>query len=307
MRAYRLTLLFVILFALAAPATAGTFTSVIVYGDSLSDNGNLYAVTGIPGAPYWQGRRSNGPVAVEDLAANLGVPLIDAAWIGATTGLGNYADGGTPTSLGAYGFPGMEAQFAATALSVGPIAPSSLFIIWGGPNDFLSPSPLDGGDPIKTADRAVADLLALVGDVQGLGAHHILVPGMPDLGLTPYFRSIGMGAFGSSLTDYFNAELLAGLPSGVMYYDTAALMRDIVANPGAYGFTNVTDPCFDPAVPTLCGNPNSYLFFDDFHPTAHAQEIVGQMFTETAVPEPATIILVAPAFALLAAARRFRR
>ena len=160
-------------------ATAGPFTSVIVYGDSLSDNGNLYAATGgtVPGPPYWQGRVSNGPVAVEDLAANLGAPLHDFAWAGATTGLGNLADNGTPTNLGTSGAPGMVSQFIATSGSIGPLAPSSLFVIWGGPNDFLSPSPLDGGDPMKIADRAVADLLGLVADVEGIGATHILVPG----------------------------------------------------------------------------------------------------------------------------------
>jgi cholinesterase len=302
----RLVTSFLVLLTLAALAAAGPFTSVIVYGDSLSDNGNLYAATGgIPGAPYWQGRRSNGPVAVEDLASNLGAPLHDFAWIGATTGLGNYADGGTPTNFGLYGFPGMAAEFAGSAASIASLASSSLFVLWGGPNDFLSPSPLDGGDPFKTADRAVADLLALVAGVQGLGAQYILVPGMPDLGLTPYFQSIGMGAFGSSLTDYFNAELRAGLPSGVIYFDTTTLMRSIVASPGAYGFTDVTDACFDGV--TVCGNPNSYLFFDSFHPSASAHAILADGFTSVVVPEPATYVLVVSAFALAAVARRIRR
>jgi phospholipase/lecithinase/hemolysin len=304
----RFVTLFLTLVALAALAAAGPFTSVIVYGDSLSDNGNLYAATGgIPGAPYWQGRRSNGPVAVEDLAANLGAPLHDFAWIGATTGLGNYADGGTPTSSGLHGFPGMAAEYAGSAGSIAPLAPSSLFVIWGGPNDFLSPSPLDGGDPLKTADRAVADLLALVAEAQGLGAQHILVPGMPDLGLTPYFQSIGEGALGSSLTDYFNGKLKSGLPSGVTYFDTAGLMRNIVANPGAYGFADVTDACFNSAVPSLCANPDSYLFFDSFHPTAHADEILANGFTSAVVPEPATYVLFVSAFACAAVARRIRR
>ena len=201
----------------------------------------------------------------------------------------------------------MAAEFAGSAGSIAPLAPSSLFVIWGGPNDFLSPSPLDGGDPLKTADRAVADLLALVAGAQGLGAQHILVPGMPDLGLTPYFQSIGEGALGSSLTDYFNGKLKSGLPSGVTYFDTAGLMRNIVANPGAYGFTDVTDACFNAAVPSLCANPDSYLFFDDFHPSAHAQSIVANGFTSAVVPEPATYVLFVSAFAFAAVARRIRR
>ena len=42
-------------------ASATPIRSVVAYGDSYSDNGNL-------------GRESNGPVIVEDLAADLGVP-----------------------------------------------------------------------------------------------------------------------------------------------------------------------------------------------------------------------------------------
>jgi len=81
----------------------------VVYGDSLSDNDDLFAATGQPGATYFQGRRSDGPVAVEQLAAALGAPLIDFAWLGATSGSGNYADGGTPTTSGLISLPGMQA------------------------------------------------------------------------------------------------------------------------------------------------------------------------------------------------------
>ena len=87
---------------------AAPITSVVVYGDSLSDNGNLFAVSGQPASPpYFNGRRSNGLVAVEDVANTLGVPLKDFAWVGATTGIGNIGDGGTPTSFGAFNLPGM--------------------------------------------------------------------------------------------------------------------------------------------------------------------------------------------------------
>jgi outer membrane lipase/esterase len=57
------------LFALLSVATAQnrTFTNQYSFGDSLSDSGNLFAATsalgaGTPGAPYFQGRFSNGRV-----------------------------------------------------------------------------------------------------------------------------------------------------------------------------------------------------------------------------------------------------
>lgn len=171
---------------------ADPFTSVVVYGDSLSDNGNLFAATGgtIPGPPYFDGRRSNGPVAVEQLATTLGVPLQDFAWIGATTGIGNFGDGGTPTGFGSFGLPGMQTELAGTAGLLGPFLSSGLFVVWGGANDFLAPSPLDSF-PSGVIARGVSDLVGIVTTLQGLGAQHILVPGMPDLGLTPFFESLG--------------------------------------------------------------------------------------------------------------------
>ncbi|MBZ5677915.1 MAG: SGNH/GDSL hydrolase family protein [Acidobacteriia bacterium] len=276
---------------LSAVAQAGPITSIVVYGDSLSDNGNLFAATGLPGSPYFQGRRSNGPVAVEQLAIALGAPLADYAWIGATTGIGNYADGGTPTNLGAFSLPGMQAELAATQGSLGPYLTSGLFIVWGGPNDFLSPSPLDSTAQ-GIINRAVSDELGIVASLELLGAHNILVPGMPDLGLTPYFEGLGpvAAAQASAATDAFNAALRAGLPSGVFFYDTASLLRSIVVNAGAYGFTDVTDPCFNGT--TVCANPSQYLFFDDFHPTTAADSIVAGGFLATTVPEPSSFVLI---------------
>ena len=54
--------LFLLILTFATWASAGTFSAVVVYGDSLSDSGNLFAASGYPPAPYYYGRMSNGPV-----------------------------------------------------------------------------------------------------------------------------------------------------------------------------------------------------------------------------------------------------
>ncbi|MEP7354371.1 MAG: SGNH/GDSL hydrolase family protein, partial [Acidobacteriota bacterium] len=244
--------------SLATTAFGGPITAVVVYGDSLSDNGNLYAASGNtfpPSPPYFPGRRSNGPVAVEQLATDLGVPLIDYAWIGATTGIGNFGDGGTPTSVGGLNLPGLATELAFTQAGLGPLLSTGLFVVWGGPNDFLSPSVLDL-TPQAVVTRAVTDLISIVTTLSSLGASHILVPGLPDLGLTPYFQSQGVlaAAQASALTDAFNALLYANLPSGATFFDTASYVRAIAANPAAFGLTNVTDACFNGI--TVCANPS---------------------------------------------------
>jgi phospholipase/lecithinase/hemolysin len=274
----------VALTATTSIAHAASFSSVIVYGDSLSDNGNLYSYIAYPPSPpYYNGRFSNGPVAVEQLATMLGVPLHDFAVGGATSGVGNYVDNGTQTSTGIYGLPGMQSELASTSPFLSALGvSSSLVVVWGGANDFLT-----GGSPFTAA----ANIDAMVAALQGDGAKTILVPGMPDLGLTPFFYG---SAVATGYAQAFNAALLAGLPSGAIYYDTFGLLHTIDSNPGAYGFTDTTDACFNNTAtpPTLCSDPSNYLFWDTFHPSTKADTIVAQSF-ESVVPEPSSLLLMA--------------
>lgn len=288
-------LLVLVLLAFTALASAGVYNSLVVYGDSLSDNGNIFAADhGVfPPPPYWMGRQSNGPVAVEDLAHNLGLPLLDFAWIGATTGVGNIADGGTQTMLGTFHFPGMTTQLALTHNLV---PPGSLAVVWGGADDFLS-----NGFSQDTANLAVSNILNIVAQLQAIGVSHVIVPGLPDLGLTPEFFG---NAGATALSIYFNHILLAGLPNGANYVDTFGLLHQIVANPGAFGLTNVTDPCFDGV--SVCANPDQYLFWDNFHPTERGHEITAGFIESTVVPEPSTLLMLGSSVVGLAAIVRRR-
>lgn len=309
MKLLRLSALSLAWLLCSTPAVASSYSAVVVYGDSLSDNGNLFAVAGQPGPPaYFPGRASNGMVAVELLASQWGVPLIDLAWAGATTGVGNHLDpGGTATTLGANNLPGMTTSFSLSSAAITPLASSALFIVWGGPDDFLSPSPLDP-TPVAVANRAVSNIVGIVSGLRSLGAQHILVPGMPDLGLTPFGLQTDPSGL-SAVSAYFNTLLVQSLGDQATFYDTAALLHRVVSDPAAYGFTNVTDQCIDAsaASPTPCSNPEQYLFWDDFHPTTRAHALLAQEFSAAAaVPEPATFALTASVFVICAFARRRR-
>ena len=286
--------------ALPAAAVAFPISSVVVFGDSLSDNGNLYSKIGYPPAPYYQGRFSNGPVTVEQLAKALNAPLVDFAYGGATTGLGNAVDNGSQTTSGTLGLPGMQVEFAAAAPYLTPaVLANSLFVVWGGANDFFTSG---------AADVAAANIDSIVTKLETEGAQHILVPGLPDLGLTPEYAGDPLATLFSQV---FNADLLAHLPPGATYVDTYNLLHGIVNSPASYGFKDVTDPCFNAAAtpPTLCANPDQYLFFDQVHPTTAADAILASDFAAAsgATPEPSSIYLITSGAAFISILTRKAR
>jgi phospholipase/lecithinase/hemolysin len=277
----------------AAAAHADGISAVIAYGDSLSDNGNLFSHVGLPAQPYFQGRLSNGPVTVEQLASMLNAPLYDFAWAGATTGIGNGLDLGTQTSIGFLSLPGMLTELAGYPLPT-PLIPTALFFVWGGANDHEA-----AGSPTVAA----ANIITIVKTLQAAGAQNIVVPNLPNLGLTPeFYGSVDATQF--SLT--FNQALVAGLPPGVYLFDTYGLLNGIVSDPSRYGLANVTQACFDGT--TVCANPNQYLFWDDIHPTTYADSILASQIRSGVTPEPSTFALLGTgATGLLALVRKRRR
>lgn len=100
-------------------ANSTPFSRIIVFGDSLSDTGNLYLLSGgYPPAPYAEGRFSNGPIWVEYLAAALGMSLApddNYAVGGATTGHENFNDG-----LFGMTYPGLQHQIDAFLATLPP-------------------------------------------------------------------------------------------------------------------------------------------------------------------------------------------
>lgn len=282
-------------------AQAGPFDALYVFGDSLSDSGNIpVGNAGRPVAPYADGRFSNGPVAPEYLASNLGIAqsnVYNFAVGGATTGLAN-SDLVSPNPLASSGTLSQVLTFAAAGMA----DPAALYMVWAGPNDFFSIT--DPADIPAAIGNAVTNLVTEVTILHDLGAQHILLPNMPDLGVTPAEQGNTDGA--TALTQAFNQLLAVSLPQYVTQFDTFAVLDNVVATPGAFGFSNVTDACVvTPAcVAGTLAQQNQFLFWDDVHPTTRAAQILAAGLTSAVVPEPGTFILIAAGMVLLAWRRR---
>lgn len=299
---------------------AGPIDAIYAFGDSLSDVGNVFALTGVPAPPYAAGQFSNGNVWVQDLAASLGLAPLQASRLGGT----DYAYGTGETGVTSFntslpetdllGTTGQIAQFEATHSTADP---NALYTIWFGSND------LDDMLANAPPSEYAADLGIIAGNIDaainglaGLGAKNFLVVNVPDLGITPAALTAGPAAsagatavsalFDSVLAD--GAGPIPSLPSlaagdsiNISLLNSFALVDAIVADPAVYGFTNVTQPCLTGEVNyaggTPCANPGQYLFWDDIHPTAAAHELLAAEALSLVTPEPASFWLTALAIA----------
>ncbi|MBL4801767.1 MAG: SGNH/GDSL hydrolase family protein [Emcibacter sp.] len=278
-------------------ATAGPITDLFVFGDSLSENGNLQALLG-PGVPP---RFTNGPIAAEILAAQIGLNLSPSFFSAdnPTTDLvaNNYAFAGARarTTLPG-GVPGLAAQTGtAIAQSGGSLAPDALYLIFIGGNDVADA--LTGGG-ITIIDAAVTAILTAINDLQAFGAENFLVVNAPDVGDTPDIQAGGTGAISGAdfLVEQFNILLASGLSGipGVTMFDAIAFGQNYISSGAAAadGITNFDDPCSVIAA-YLCTD-NSFFYADGFHVTEPVQAAFGRgLILAANVPEPAPFALLA--------------
>ena len=296
------------------PAQASLYNSLVVFGDSLSDSGNnaaagLFApnqvITGntyVPTNTYAPRTYSNGPVWTSDAASQLGVPLqpsaaggTNFAFGGATTGTPGPGPGGFPFSLL------VQAGQYLTATN-NMASPNALYVIEGGGNDARAAfatiagcSACLGPTVASTAASFAANVGTIVDELKLAGAQHIIVWDTPNLGLAPAVVAAGGASLGTFLAASMNAALALRLASeGVSTFDIFGLGTAITQNPGAFGFTNITDACGAVAG----ANCNTYEFWDGIHPTAAAHMEIADAFVAVAtVPEPSTWAMMILGFA----------
>jgi phospholipase/lecithinase/hemolysin len=266
----------------ASSAADKPFSKIVTFGDSLSDTGNAFLYTGglFPATPpNAAGRISNGALWIEHLAESLGMELQSEdqyAVAGARTDQDNFNAIFIPPLAGT----GLESQIA-TYLNDGA-DPAALHTIWIGANDIFTTLTF-GGDIGLTVYTAIQNTAQAVVTLSSGGARHILVVNLPDLGLTPF--GLAQGPLGSAqlsyLTNLYNAGLnqaLDGLGNAgirTIRLDSAGLIREIAANPAAFGLVNASD------MANGSGNdPSGYLFWNEVHPTTAGHRIVADRAVE---------------------------
>ena len=278
----------------AAPAMAQSpYSKTVFFGDSLTDTGYFRPVLMKldPNAAL-VGRFTTNPgwVWADYVADQYGT---NASPNGNGQTGDNYAVGGARVgvdSVGALGAtPSMKTQMATyLAANGGKADANALYTVWGGANDLFAVQAAPA-QAQAIIGAAVTDQIGIVGTLKAAGAEYVMVPNLPDIGLTPASRAGGaMGmAQGTALAKAYNDALFGGLKQAglqVIPVDTFTILQEIVGNPGTYGFTNVSNMACTSASSVTCSPlslaapnaNNTYVFADGVHPTTAAHQILGE-------------------------------
>ena len=295
--------------AVTVPTSAKTsFEGLVVFGTSLSDPGNAFALRGeasqapdylvdpflVPSAPYSRGGHhfSNGATWVEQFARPLGLAgTVKPAFQSASSGAANYAVGGARASEDGINV-NLPQQVNAFLIDAGGTAPSDrLYVIEMGSNDIRDAlvTFAGGGNGAPILQRAVTSIAQNIQTLYAAGARTFLVWRPPNVGLTPAIRTLdharpGAAQLAAAITQNFNAGLdgavaqLSALPGiTIVRLDAFRLLNDLTADPTAFGLTNVTAACITSGVaPFTCQDADEYLFWDGIHPSKAVHAITAQ-------------------------------
>ncbi len=260
---------------------------LVVFGDSLSDDGNIYALSGDrfpPSPPYFWGRFSDGPVWAELVRDELN--LSGNSYV-------NYAYGGARTGFNTT-FPfvpaGVLDQVEMFRLQVETYDPAGIahYVVVAGANNYIQAS--ESYNPAEVTE-AIDDLETALIELYGLGARKFIVATLPDFGVAPAYNDFPVQV--SNVSQYISAhnamlevmldDFQSLYPSEIILVDFAQEFAEITANPQKFGFEVVDETCLvviDPSEENytyeLCEAPETYLFFDTFHPTAQGHVMIAE-------------------------------
>ena len=253
--------------AIASSATsasaAPTYSGSYIFGDSLSDRGNVAEYLGYNFAnpPSYHDSFTNGDVAVQIMAQRLGFNADPSLWLtGGTDAHGlsltvgpNYAVGGT-TANAAGGVAGanLPNQIAAYLYKTGGVADANaLYTVFIGGNDVRAAAHQSDTTLVTTG---VTTEIGGISALYNAGARNFLIVNVPDVGLIPEFTQDYAAQVTAAHADSiaYNGGLASGVSTlsstygaaSFKLFDLYSFNNNLLANAAALGITDTGDRCY---------------------------------------------------------------
>lgn len=274
------------------------YSDVFIFGDSLSDTGNLGSVSNYFLPPYYQRRASNGPLAVETLAAKLGDTADASLHLLMLNEGHNYSVAGA-TASGNESLD-LDTQIQAFQVNHGYIAPNdALYVVFIGGNDvraaLYEPDLIIAEQIIITAKKKIRSAIR---NLRQMGARSFLIINSPNIARIPETRIMSVALNNPDLINRadrlskrFNRKLHRLVERlkeqdniQIQEFDLLTTFDSVIEQISTLGFINNTDACFSTITKSFhpdCEyglNADKFIFFDELHPTARVHAIFGEAF-----------------------------
>ena len=279
-------------------AHASDYSSVTFFGDSLTDGGYFKPV--LDKAESGQFTTNPDNTWATSFAEQLGLSSTANTIFDKKSG-NNYAIGGARTGIDVEreGIPvdSVKTQLD-NYLTTHRVDSKGLYTVWTGANDLFAVVD-DLGNASNIISSAVGDEVEIIKKLHHNGANYIVVPNIPDVGLTPNFVNTPFASYGTSLSDQYNNGLYSGIKqtgANVIPLDTFNLLQQVAANPAVYGFSNMNELACGSVSSLECGRDdlkeagaeNSYFFADGVHPTGRAHQMIAD-YANAVVTAPSQV------------------
>jgi len=296
----RVTLFACLLFVLPLRADV-SFSNIFIFGDSMSDTGNLASVIGDFPPAYYNNRMSNGPVGVEVLGEKLGLPTDASLYLVGQNAGTNYAV--ASAKAGGDAALDLNPQVDAFLSAYGFSAPEdALYVMFIGGNDVRSLREVQDKRSVRASlKNAVASIKQNIDKLISAGARHILVMNSVDMGNLPeafmanssLSRKPTLSERTTKITRQFNRILKKGLDDvedrfdiDIARFNSFRFLNRVIARAKSFGFKYTRESCF--VFSTLSFHPDCnfgqnarvFLFFDEKHPTDRGHALIGNAVFE---------------------------
>ncbi|MBC7531947.1 MAG: SGNH/GDSL hydrolase family protein [Oligoflexus sp.] len=276
----------------ANPSVAG-IEHLVVFGDSLSDPGNLSSNTFgfvLPHRIFYKGRFSNGPVWADYVGNSLQWTVDNYAVGGALTRPSDF-----PESFVVKSFPEQIESSGSRLRELNP--QKTLIAMWIGPNNYLRngseyedgkgrPEPKVLGQGVTLS---IQEIEMGIKAVQKLGFKQFAIGTMPELGGINRNPKGGLAASDATLyeaTRLHNDQLhklidrLAADNADLSFvtYHAYEINKATYEDPKAFGFSKLDVPCYVGSLSgrfygkeEFCSDPMGYKFWEYLHPNTRMQ------------------------------------
>ncbi|MCP5335097.1 MAG: SGNH/GDSL hydrolase family protein [Oceanospirillaceae bacterium] len=269
---------------------------VYIFGDSLSDTGNLASIQGnFPNPPFYNNRVSNGPVAVETLAQLLGGSANASLYLTGPEQGTNYSVAGA-TAGGERPIDLLTQVGAFLQNHAGAAPADNVYVIFIGGNDVRGAR--DNADYFagrKSLTAAVSKVNTAAHMLLAAGAKKLMFVNVPDIGSIPETKLLAAAKQdwlltykASDLTRNYNRklrEIVENLEkeqnADYVYFDLFSEFNHLLSDASALGYTVTDSACFSSQ--TFQFNAScqygqafdQHVFFDEIHPSAITHKRAG--------------------------------